>query len=166
YVTGFSLGAMLAYRLAAELSGRIAAIAPVAGGLGVPVEQIERPVSVLHFHGTCDEFVPLAGGVGPRSISRTNFPPVEHSLRTWVKLNGCHEVPQVQRLSEPGADLMVTQTTYDGGREGAEVVFVCIEGGGHTWPGQTVALKLLGKVADNISANDLMWTFFQKHPRR
>jgi polyhydroxybutyrate depolymerase len=79
YVTGMSNGAVMAYRLAAELSDRIAAIAPVAGAVGTKPIQPNRPVSVLHFHGTEDEYIPfgVARGRGAssartssRSISR------------------------------------------------------------------------------------------------
>jgi polyhydroxybutyrate depolymerase len=40
---------------------------------------------------------------------------------------------------------------------------VVIEGGGHTWPSQPRPVGFIGKSATNVSANDLMWEFFQKH---
>jgi polyhydroxybutyrate depolymerase len=46
------------------------------------------------------------------------------------------------------------------------VVLVVIEGDGHTWPGMRSPAKILGKSALNISANDLMWEFFEKHPMK
>jgi polyhydroxybutyrate depolymerase len=45
-------------------------------------------------------------------------------------------------------------------------VLVVIEGGGHTWPGRGSRVKFLGKSTQNISANDLMWEFFEKHPMK
>jgi predicted esterase len=50
YATGMSNGAVMAFRLASELSDRIAAIAPVAGAVGTNSNPPKRPVSVLHFH--------------------------------------------------------------------------------------------------------------------
>jgi polyhydroxybutyrate depolymerase len=41
---------------------------------------------------------------------------------------------------------------------------IVIEGGGHTWPGREPRLASLGKTTRDISANDLMWDFFQRHP--
>ena len=41
-----------------------------------------------------------------------------------------------------------------------------IEEGGHTWPGQKPPVGFIGKLVKNISANDLMWEFFEKHPMR
>src|SRR5271165_1129168 len=46
YATGMSNGAIMAYRLALELSDRIAAIAPVAGSVGTEISQPKRPVSI------------------------------------------------------------------------------------------------------------------------
>jgi polyhydroxybutyrate depolymerase len=164
YATGMSNGAVMAYRLASELSGRIAAVAPVAGTMGTERCQPQRPVSVLHFHGTADEFIPFTGGRGAKSLYGTNHRPVEDSIRAWVSANGCEETPQLDVLSEGGDGLRVTRRTYGAGRDGAEVALVVIEGGGHTWPGQRSPATSLGRSTRNVSANDLMWEFFRKHP--
>ncbi|NOX55045.1 MAG: hypothetical protein GXP27_11540, partial [Planctomycetes bacterium] len=96
YATGMSNGGMMAYRLASELSEMIAAIAPVSGPMGTEKCHPNRPVSVIHFHGTEDLFAPFEGGRGRRSISQTEFYSVEHSIRAWVKANGCPEAPVVE----------------------------------------------------------------------
>jgi hypothetical protein len=57
-----------------------------------------------------------------------------------------------------------TIKTYGGGKEGSEVVLVAIEGMGHTWPGREPAVQFLGKPTRNVSANEMMWALFQKHP--
>jgi polyhydroxybutyrate depolymerase len=164
FVTGISNGAVLAYRLAADLADRIAAIAPVAGTLpGVPCRP-SRPVPVLHFHGTEDGFIPFHGGVGRKSLFKADYAPVPATIQTWVKADGCAEPPSVATLTPPGAELPVTRTTYGGGKDGAEVVLVTVEGGGHTWPGR-LAPALLGRSTLAVSANDLLWAFFQKHAR-
>jgi polyhydroxybutyrate depolymerase len=165
YATGMSNGAMMAYRLAAELSARIAAIAPVSGTVTAEIGQPQRPVSVLHFHGTRDEFIPFTGGRGERSIFGTNYRPVEDSIRAWVRANGCDEPPTTDVLAGGRDGLRVTRRTYGSGRDGSEVVLVVIEGGGHTWPGKKSPAAVLGRSTLTVSANDLMWEFFQKHPR-
>jgi polyhydroxybutyrate depolymerase len=166
FATGMSNGAIMVYRLACELSDRIAAIAPVAGTMATKTCEPTRPVPVIHFHGTMDEFVPFNGGVGPKSPSGTNFRSVDHSIRTWVEVNGCDPKPITDVLSNGGDELRVTRTTYGAGKDCSEVVLVAIEGGGHTWPGLKSAAAILGRSALNVSANDLMWAFFQKHRRR
>ena len=47
-----------ARELRVKESDRIAAIAPVAGTLAIEKCAPQRPVSVLHFHGTADMLVP------------------------------------------------------------------------------------------------------------
>jgi polyhydroxybutyrate depolymerase len=165
FATGMSNGGIMAYRLASELSDRIAAIAPVSGPMGTETCQPKRPVPVMHFHGTLDQFAPFAGGRGARSISRINFYSVEHSIAAWIKADGCPPTPVVEKLPDAADDGMtVTRKTYGPGREGSEVALIEIEGGGHTWPGEDPRLRFLGPATRDISANDLMWEFFQKHP--
>ena len=167
YATGMSNGAIMAYRLASELSDRIAAIAPVAGPMGTDTCNPERPVPVIHFHGTDDQHAPFNGGRGEKSLSGTLFFSVEHSIQAWVKANGCRrpDKPAELKIPDKAQDgTTATITTYGPGNEGAEVVLVKIEGGGHTWPGRQPALRVLGKSTRNVAANELMWAFFEKHP--
>ena len=55
YACGMSNGGMMCYRFAAELSDRIAAIAPVAGTIAVEESKPKRPVPVIHFHGSTSQ---------------------------------------------------------------------------------------------------------------
>ena len=166
FATGMSNGAMMSYRLAAELSDRIAAIAPVAGPMGTKDCRPGRAVSVMHFHGDADEFAPFKGGRG-RGPSGTDFYSVQHSIDAWVAANGCRPTPQMTRLPDRADDgTTVKEIRYASGRDGAEVVLVVIEGGGHTWPGREPRLRALGASTRDISANDMMWEFFQQHPMK
>jgi polyhydroxybutyrate depolymerase len=58
FATGLSNGGIMSHYLASELSDRIAAIAPVGGPLMMEKPRNKRPVAVVHFHGTKDEFAP------------------------------------------------------------------------------------------------------------
>jgi polyhydroxybutyrate depolymerase len=165
FATGMSNGGIMAYRLASELADRIAAIAPVAGPMGTENCQPSRPVPVMHFHGTEDAFAPFKGGRGSRSLTQTNFYSVEHSIRCWVEANGCPKVPVESEIPNKANDGMkITRQVFGPGKAGAEVVLISIEGGGHTWPGQEPQVSFLGPTTMGISANDLMWEFFQRHP--
>ena len=62
-----SNGAMISYRLASELSDRIAVMAPVAGPMGTESRNPNRPMPVMHFLGTDDEFAAFHGGPGPNA---------------------------------------------------------------------------------------------------
>jgi len=161
YACGMSNGAMMCYRLAAELSARIAAIAPVAGTIAIDESKPARPVPVLHFHGTADKLVPFAP---PKAIRGMHLKSVAESIQTWVKLDGCNLAPMTDILTKEGAEMKVTRQTYSSGTDGAEVVLVRIDGGGHTWPGRVPMVGLIGKSTTDITANALIWEFFQKHP--
>jgi polyhydroxybutyrate depolymerase len=160
FATGLSNGGMMCYRLAAELSDRIAAIAPVAGTMALVETHPARPVPVMHFHGTEDKIAP-AEGSGKGRVFRS----VEENIQIWCRVNGCPTTPQVTALDDRVQDgTTVACKVYGPGKDGAEVVLYEIIGGGHTWPGQPPPVKFLGRSTFDISANDLMWEFFQKHP--
>ncbi len=166
YATGMSNGGMMCYRLAAELSGRIAAIAPVAGTMAVKNCNPKRPVPVMHFHGTKDKLVRFEG---PRVklSGLALYKSVDETIKTWVEKNGCPDEPGVVELPDTADDgTAVTRKTFGPGKDGAEVVLFVIDGGGHTWPGRRPPIKYLGKSTKDISANDLIWEFFQKHPMK
>lgn len=164
YATGMSNGGMMCHRLAVELSDRIAAVAPVSGTLCMDNIKPARPVPVIHFHGTADTIVPF-GGPKNAAARLLNFKSVDDTIKAWVKANGCPETPEVTELPDTAGDgTTVTRKVYGPGRDGAEVVLYAVEGGGHTWPGQNPVIHFLGKYTRNISANDLIWEFFRKHP--
>lgn len=165
YAAGLSNGAMMAYRLACELSDRVAAVACVAGTMTAAECRPGRPVSVLHVHGTDDEYAPFAGGRGPKSVTGFPYRSVEETVRIWVQADGCSGEPEVEELPDRASDgTRVVRKTYCGGRDGTEVALVVVEGGGHTWPGRVLATRALGKATRNVAANDLIWEFFERHP--
>ncbi len=166
YATGISNGGMMCYRLAAELSNRIAAIAPVSGTLAVEKCSPQRPVPVIHFHGTDDKLVPF-NGPDQRTAKVFVFKSVEETIRTWVKIDGCPRKPQITDLPHKADDgTTVKREIYGPGKDGTEVILFVIKGGGHTWPGRKWPIPWLGNTTHSISANDLMWEFFKRHPMR
>jgi polyhydroxybutyrate depolymerase len=164
YATGLSNGGMMCYRLADELSDRIAAIAPISGTMAIDNYHPKRPVPVMHFHGTADKLVPFGG---PGNGSPTGFKSVDDTIKICAKANGCPDEPKTVKLPDKAGDgTSVTKKTYGPGKDGAEVVLFVIEGGGHTWPGRQPPVELLGKSTENLSANDVIWEFFEKHPMK
>jgi polyhydroxybutyrate depolymerase len=165
FATGVSNGGMMAYRLASELSDRIAAIASVSGPVGTETCWASRPLSILHFHGTSDEFTPYNGGRGPKSFSQADFHSVEFSVRTWIEANGCPRVGTERRLPDRNHDgTTVTEMIWGPGRAGSEIVLYTIHRGGHTWPGRQPPTTFLGLSTSEICANEIMWEFFCRHP--
>lgn len=159
YATGISNGAMMCYRLACELSDRIAAIAPVAGPMQMPECNPARAVPVMHFHGTEDVFAPMRGGEG--QLPGQFLKSVDETLNFWLKRAGLEGVkPEILRRGNAVGEY------YGPGRDGHEVALWRVEGGGHTWPGGRFGLlkeRALGQMTMDISASDLMWEFFKRH---
>jgi polyhydroxybutyrate depolymerase len=165
YATGLSNGGMMCYRLAAEMSDRIAAIAPVAGTMAIEKATPTKPVPIMHFHGTADKIVPPTGPARG-TPSFLTFKTLDETLQLWRKINECPDKAQEVHFEDKAKDgTTVRQLTYGPGKNGSEVILIEIEGGGHTWPGHKSLIPFLGKTTLDISANDLMWDFFQRHSR-
>lgn len=152
FATGFSNGGFLSHRLACERADRFAAIAPVAGVLGIASCAPSRPVPVLHFHGTLDTLVPYEGD------TQNGFPSVRDTFAGWGARDECDGPATV--TFEQGD---TTCETYAGCARGAEVTLCTVTGGGHTWPGG-VPIPGLGHTTTDIVATDAMWAFFERHP--
>ena len=153
YATGMSNGGFLSHRLACEAADVIAAIGPVAGVLGIDSSACmpERPVPVIHFHGTNDFIVLYNGGCPFSCLSDSES--VADTIAGWVARNGCTGAPEVV-LSE-GSVTCETTGECDGN---ASVTLCTIEGGGHCWPGQLSCAW--GESTDDISANEVMFDLF------
>jgi polyhydroxybutyrate depolymerase len=95
---------------------------------------------------------------------------VDETVKTWVKLDGCPEKPTTESLPHKTDDsTAVRRSTYGPGSDGSEVILIEIEGGGHTWPGAASfppIERMLGKTTHDISANELIWAFFERHPMK
>jgi polyhydroxybutyrate depolymerase len=168
YATGISNGAMFAYRLACELPGVLAAIAPVAGA--VPAALAERcasarPAAVVAFQGTADPLLPYGGG-GRGPSGRGEVLSAEQSAELWARVNGCAGAP----AAEPPIDSVrdgtwVRPERWSGCRESGDVLLYTIEGGGHTWPGGPPVGQRVGRVSRELDATGTIWSFFAAHPR-
>jgi polyhydroxybutyrate depolymerase len=95
YATGFSNGGQMSYRVALEMSDRIAAIAPMSGGRLAEGSRPSRAVPVLHFHGTADGAYPVKGGLGPISIGRTPHVPIDDVILEWTRFNGARSEARI-----------------------------------------------------------------------
>ncbi len=163
YATGLSNGAMMCYRLAVEMPQRIAAIAPVSGALGRGVCLPSCPISVMHFHGTCDDVLPFCGP-HEKGLFAQDYHPVPCTIKFFAKAAGCSDNADVEeQLNAVDDGTTVVTTSYSNPETGIEVVLVKICGGGHQWPQQPIGLKYLGRATAEINANEQMCCFFQRH---
>jgi polyhydroxybutyrate depolymerase len=179
YVSGLSNGAFMASAVACALSDRVAAVAPVAG-LQLPDDcRPDRPVPIISFHGTADQYVAYAGGLGPAVANLpspdgtgtlgTGVPSAPGAARSvpdtelaWARRDGC-AAPETTHVAD---DVTLVHHRCPGD---VDVELYTIDGGGHTWPGSEFARsieQIVGRTTTSISATKLIWQFFLDHPLR
>ncbi|HEY2395702.1 MAG TPA: PHB depolymerase family esterase [Rudaea sp.] len=169
YATGMSNGAIFSHYLALKLGDRIAAIAPVAGGIATEAAADFHPaaaVSVLMINGRDDPLVPYGGG----AVAKTHgsIVPTERATQLWLDADDLHGEPRVRNVATHKAGDCVEQwKTWSGGRNGSAVSLVSLAGGGHTWPGGTQYLPklIVGAVCPELDASRVIWDFFRQHPK-
>jgi polyhydroxybutyrate depolymerase len=174
YATGMSNGAIMTERLGCELSGKIAAIGPVAGNIPQKTASTwspSRAVPALIINGTDDPLVPFDGGdVSFLSLKRGKVISVADTVKFWVNNNGCPATPKTEQLPNLNADdgTSTVIESYTGCRDGSDVVLYKVIDGGHTWPGgpQYMSEKIIGKTSRDFSATEVIWQFFKLHPMK
>lgn len=161
YVTGFSNGAMISHRIAAELSDKIAAAAPVSGSVFERSPKPKGKVPVLLIHGTADTAVKFEGGFSDRSIVSGNqsapYTSVKYTTEYWASNNDCAKDPTVSTVGE------ITRTKYLQCNEKNDVEVIVISGGGHAWPGGERGRSSADAPSTNLIATDEIWDFFKRH---
>lgn len=156
YACGMSNGGFMSYRLACELSGRIAAIASVTGSMTTQTFSDchpGRPVPVMEIHGTSDLIVNYNGATGIKSI-----PDV---IEYWTGQNACSEIPETTLLPDLiNEGSRVERSIYRPCDQYSEVVLLKVIDGGHTWPGSTNSG--FGNTNRDINASQEIWDFFNR----
>jgi len=160
YSTGYSNGGYFSLYLAQVLNDRIAAIAPVSGGISYRLRDdyvLPRPVPVLMIQGTEDKLVPYAGRPG-------DLMPAEECAAFLAGKNGA--AAEATRTGIPDADSADGTTSvlieYAGP---APVQLIRIEGGGHEWPNflpHPQDREWLGHMSRDFDASELIWKFFAR----
>jgi polyhydroxybutyrate depolymerase len=158
YVTGHSNGGMMSYRLACQLSGKIAAVAP--NGCSMVVAQDcapSRSVPILHMHSILDENVPYTGGQGS-GPTNVYFPAVDSVLNVWSLNDNCLVKEEVLLDNDDYRHARWSDCDND-----ATIEYYLTKDGGHAWPGGLKGSESGDTPSTVISANDLLWDFFQQH---
>ncbi|MEJ7724001.1 MAG: PHB depolymerase family esterase [Ilumatobacteraceae bacterium] len=175
YATGFSNGAFLSSSIACALPDRFAAVAPIAGA-NILCDGFERPMPVFAVHGTVDPILVFNGGANLESVPGVDLtassgkpqelPPADlegagypENMMRWARFNGCARVPTEKSVAD---DLLMRRWDCP---DGADVEFVIVLGGGHSWPGSefTESIEsIVGPTTMNLDATDAMWRFFSR----
>lgn len=168
YATGVSNGGFMSHTLANRFPDRIAAIAPVIGGISPAVRDAfgRGAVAVLIIQGTEDPLVPYAGGTVAKN--RGELIDTVEAAKLWVARNGCTvdsgDVPMPD--ADPDDGCAPKRRVWSGGE--APVELRTVVGMGHTWPGgsQYLPEAWIGPVCGDFSATRDIWEFFKANPKR
>lgn len=145
FIAGYSNGSMMAYRIAAELSGKIAAVACVSGQMVDTSCYPEKPVPIMHIHGDSDMAVPHTG----TTQFGFQLAALDDVMKKWLQWNNCSTVPSVLKYSPE-----LTALKWEGD---AEVRLYLLHGHGHDWPTNE---------RNNWDATDYIWEFFKENSRK
>jgi polyhydroxybutyrate depolymerase len=156
YATGMSNGGFMSFRLACELSERIAAIAPVAATMTIDECQPTRSVPIISIHSYMDTSVPYLGGVGDGVSGHYNSP--KDSVLTAFAMHGNCAV--LRDTMQHDAEMTVVRWHECDCQQ--EILHYLTQDGGHSWHGGT-GTGIGDPPSTTISANELMWDFFQAH---
>ena len=155
FLTGFSNGAGMAFRFAAERTELIRAVAPVAGHCWIENPKPSRTIPTLFLMGDGDPLIPMTDRLVdlPWFTQPVPRPGIGHSLRKWAK--GLGYGGEVESISE--ADGIRVE------KFGPALCSITIADLGHHWPGGKGLLnpRIGGTPSGLLNANDVIWNFFR-----
>lgn len=166
YVYGFSNGAMLSYKIAAEYPDRIAAIAAVSGTFGRVTDSgefdwlhtpPENGMPTLIVHGSADPRLPFDGLVETNDKRGGNgMIPVLDTARFWASANGC-----IKERENAVKFANVTHWTWSDCTTDKPVQVYRLGDWGHRWAGQSPHTKADFTTIGNFETIEVMWEFFR-----
>ncbi|MBV8527138.1 MAG: hypothetical protein JOZ75_02360 [Candidatus Dormibacteraeota bacterium] len=130
FMTGFSSGAIMAYRYACQGAVPLTAIAPVAGTMLLNETCTpKQPTALLAINGTADGEVPYAGGHLLKGASANDqiVPSAPDVVALWAHLDTCASTASTSSTGP------VSVSQWSGCSGGATVQLETITGAGHTW---------------------------------
>lgn len=170
FVTGFSNGGEMAYRLAFEQPDAIAGIAAVAANLPTADNSVcvlpARPMAALIVAGTEDPINPYAGGAsGWFGLGKGG--PVQSAMASaayFSRVSGYGTAsPTTDEVGREGNGPVWVERTRWQRRGAPEVVLYTIHGGGHTIPQSHYRFRrILGRTVTTIDCMHEMWGFFRR----
>ena len=163
-VAGHSNGASMAYRFGMEHSDVVAAVGVVAGHFLIETRLLRDPVSLIQIVGDHDPFTPMAGGEAGILNRKVIVTPALESPRRWAVLLGLS--PNANTIQD---DSKLTVSVWGPGKNGEEVKSIVIKGHGHSYPSPTDRFHprlLFGPTVHTLNATEVMWKFFEDHPKK
>jgi polyhydroxybutyrate depolymerase len=174
YATGASNGGEMSYRVAIELSDKIAGAAAFIANMPANSEcqSPTQPVPMMIMNGTEDPIMPWAGGVVAGDAGEVLS--TQATLDYWLKVNrSAIRRNQSQALANPNRtdNSSITETRYPARPQGAEVLFYQVEGGGHVMPSiaypvsRIAQRRVIGMQNRDVEGAAIAWEFLKRQTR-
>jgi polyhydroxybutyrate depolymerase len=172
FVTGYSNGGQMCFKLAKERPGAFKGFAAVAANLPVDANddchQANQSVSMLLLNGTADPINPYNGGVvkAGDGKERGEVMSADQTLQFWLgldkgdlSLQKVYEFPDINKSDKS----TVVQYTYDCVQSEKKVVLIKVINGGHIFMNAGFHLwpRVFGNVNKDISAPQIIMEFFR-----
>ncbi len=174
YVTGSSNGGLMTYRVAQQLSHRVAAVAAFIANKPRfdACDDPEFPISVFICNGVGEEvLMPWDGGFvsGNPNAGEVISAPLTRDY--WVDFNQIDTSPDRSTFTDidPSDDSIARSLRYTGGSDGTEVEFIIVGQGGHVIPSiehrfddDNLALGGLGIQNHDFEGFRQAWNFLKR----
>lgn len=161
FAAGLSAGAAMSVGLTCVLTDRIRGIAASGGSNLTDLCPASDGAAALIMHGTDDPIAPVTGSETPTATPLGLH--LSDVVASFASRNGCAVSPTVTQLTTS-----VTKSAYVGCDARTPLVFLEMQGAGHTWAGsgfdplvQPFFEGIVGPTDRSISANDLALDFFE-----
>jgi polyhydroxybutyrate depolymerase len=174
YFTGSSNGGLMCYRVAQEMSPRVAAIAAFIANK--PAQDInsdpEFPISVSICNGEGETlFMPWVGGIVSGNNNAGTVISAVATRDYWVGFNQCATTPVQTNFPNINTSdgSTATRLLHTGGADGTETELIIIFDGGHVIPSidhvftpANLAAQGLGKQNRDIDGPRQAWSFLSR----
>ena len=154
YVAGHSNGGMMAYRLACDLSAKVAAVGLQSGTLVSKTCTPKLPVPLLHIHGTADSVVAINGG----NFFGYIFPAARDSLNKYSNSIGCRSTPTTKGYAGKTG---VSVVEWTGCRKKSRIKYEIVQGASHSWMGKSNDTSS----SQLINTSEEIWSFVSQFSR-
>ncbi len=160
YLTGFSNGGLLTYKIATEAPEKFAAFAVVSGSIGGKIKKddpyfnLSKPkkaVPILIMHGKNDNLISYNGGFNQdQSATFTSF---KDSVDFWVRNNNATKIDTIENEK-------FIEEKYETKNKLNSIEAYTIKDSGHAWFGSIMEYKkvLSGK---SVPATKIIWNFLK-----
>ena len=154
YSVGMSNGGFMSYRLACNLSNRIAAIGSVTGSM--TPETLEsckpnHPTPVIQIHGKLDFTVPYSGN--------SYMLPIDDVIEYWRDYNNCEKSPiNNEILDNDGDNFGGLVSRYENCLNDVSFELYLLDKMGHEWPSYHRE-----DGPSDIDSASILWDFLSKH---